>query len=28
VTAWRVGDIRAWLKDPEGFIADDGEAQN
>ena len=27
VTAWRVGDIRAWLKDPEGFIADDGEAQ-
>jgi prophage regulatory protein len=27
VTAWRVGDIRAWLKDPEGFIADDCEAQ-
>lgn len=27
VTAWRVRDIRTWLKDPEGFIADDGEVQ-
>ena len=27
VTFWRVRDIRTWLKDPEGFIADDGEVQ-
>jgi predicted DNA-binding transcriptional regulator AlpA len=27
VTAWRVRDIRTWLKDPEGFIADNGEVQ-
>ena len=27
VTFWRVRDIRAWLKDPEGYIADDVEVQ-
>ncbi len=26
VTAWRVGDIRKWLKDPGGFIASDHES--
>ena len=24
VTAWRVGDVRRWLADPQGYAATDG----